>query len=229
MTMINLLNWREKRRQVQNNRFFFIVGLAVFGSILFVMFVGGVISQIIGANQADVAYLTSEISAVEQKINLIKDLQSQKDLLLARRQVIEALEDSRPFVVKIFDNLARIVPAGIILTEMSRKDDKLNLSGTGDTNSDVSEFLIQIQKLRWVTSAKIKELKLAGSNKVSDNKNTEDSRVEFQIEIVLASLNAALNDATKKATLDQTPPDATTKKNSGKSPTPKAPAAGKKK
>lgn len=204
MIAINLLDWREQRRVIQNNRFFVLIGLTIFMCSLLAFMLSGVINELIGSNQSDVAQLTSEVSSVEKKIALIKDLQAQKDLLLARRQVIESLEDSRPFVVRIFDNLARVVPAGVVLTELTRKDDLLTLIGTGDSNVDVSDFMKNIQKLRWVDSAKLSEIKLddKASNVRGNGANaTGGNKVTFKIEATLMSVDASLKDAAAKATI----------------------------
>jgi type IV pilus assembly protein PilN len=212
MITVNLLNWREKRRIVHNNRFFFFIGLTVFVTVLVVFMISGVIDELIGSDQSDIAYLTAEINKVESQIEQIKDLQAQKDLLLARRQVIEALQDSRPLVVRIFDNIAHVVPAGVVLNELIRKDNSMTILGTGENNGDVAEFLKNMQKLRWVNNATLSEIKLGaakaatgapGSTSTKSTANTaeiQDTKVNFKIEANIISTEADAQAAAAKAT-----------------------------
>lgn len=209
MTNVNLLDWREKNRQIKNNRFFAMLGAAVLSCAVLTLFVNLVIGELVSSRANDVIYLSSEIAAVEQKIKIIKNLDEQKKLLLARRGVIESLQDSRPFVVKIFDNISQIVPAGVVLNEMSRKADILTLSGSGASNLDVSELIKNIQRLRWVESAKLTEIKsasqkTAGVEKGGSNNQSND-RVDFKIEATLVKADKS-DEITAGANSDSTAP-----------------------
>lgn len=198
MININLLDWREKYRVIQNNRLIAFVIMAAIVGVLFALITDFIIKRMISNHQEDVVYLTSEVSAVEQKINQIQDLETQKETLLDRRKIIESLQDTRSFVVKIFDNLPRVVPPGVTLTEMVRKGDQLTLSGTAYNNSLVSDFMLALQRLKWITDAKLTDLKSSSTTdqkKRSDNSGATSSggtnMVTFQISIAL--LNTAVD------------------------------------
>lgn len=186
MININLLNWREKRRVIQNNRLIAFVIMAVLCGAILALFVGIIIKSMITHHQSNIAYLATEISAVEQKINQIQDLETQKQTLLDRRKIIESLQDARSFVVKIFDNLPRVIPAGVTLNDMTRKGDLLTLTGLSYTNTLVSDFMLELQRLKWIKDAKLTDLKTStsDSNKKSDNPGT-DNIVAFTIAITL--------------------------------------------
>lgn len=192
MVNINLLNWRDKYRTVQNNKFYFIVGIVVTVCIFIVLVVNMYLSNLIDGGQKDMAFLVAEISSVEEKIKKIKDLQEQKDLLLARRQVIESLQDSRNITVKIFDSLPRIIPKGIVLDGLSRKGDEFELSGVGDSNSEISELMKNIQRLKLVRSATLTEIKSTEKTSGDASKNDSqpepiDSKVEFKLKVLFDS------------------------------------------
>lgn len=196
MIEINLLDWREKRKFVQNNRFFVLIGAAVFACVFVIFLINMTLQGHATDLQSNVAYLSGEISSVQQKIEQIKDLQAQKDLLLERREVVETLQASRTFIVKIFDNLSRVVPSGVVLNEMTRKDNLLSLSGIADSNGSVSALMKSIARLRWVKEAKLTELKNVDAQ--TAQANTQDSarkagskavpntqKVEFKLEVTM--------------------------------------------
>lgn len=194
MTNINLLDWRDKRRVIQNNKFFVLLGGVVLSSIILALLVDVVANAFIDGLKKDIEFLTTEISSVEQKIKQIKDLEEQKDLLLTRREVIDSLQNSRTFTVKIFDSLPRIVPNGVVINEVSRKGDEIVLSGVGDSNSAISVLMKNVQRLRLVQSATLSEIKSSNQDdakksksKNSDKKMSIDSKVAFQLKITLVS------------------------------------------
>jgi type IV pilus assembly protein PilN len=213
MTNINLLNWREKRTQIQNNRFFVVVGVAVFVCFLMSLFIDYITDGFVASKKINITYLSSEITQVEDKINKIKDLQDQKELLLTRRQVIESLQESRPFTVKIFDNLPRVIPTGIVITEITRKGDSLQLIGIAESNAAVSIFMKNVVRLKWVKDAKLSELKTVpaqaetkSGGKDTSKVNNDAGKVTFQLKIALDTgekpiiLPAAMGSSTGKST-----------------------------
>lgn len=188
MININLLDWREKRRQIENNKLGAFIVLSILCGIFISLLAEFTIKEMISSYQDNVKYLSSEISAVEEKISQIQDLETQKNTLLDRRKMIESLQDSRSFMVKIFDNLPRIIPPGLVLNEMTRKGDLLTLIGTAYNNEIVTAFMLNLQRLKWVKDAKLANLK------TSDSKNpvAEGALVDFQINITLLDTSAEI-------------------------------------
>src|SRR5690606_22999283 len=60
--------------------------------------------------------LKSEIAVLDKQIAEIQGLEEQKRRLLARMEIIEKLQRSRPEVVHLFDQLVRTLPEGVYLT-----------------------------------------------------------------------------------------------------------------
>ncbi len=202
MLQINLLDWREKRRYIQNNRFYAISGLIAAICMLLIFMISSSIDVSIEESKNNVSYLESEIKLVQQKIQQIKDLEKQKELLLARREVVETLQASRTFVIKIFDNLSRVVPAEVILNEMTRKGEQLSIAGTGNSNSAVATLIKNVQRLRWVKDAQLTELKNSddrssgkktessskkSGDKASSENSVDEGKVDFKMEITINS------------------------------------------
>ncbi len=182
MIKVNLLNWRGKQVEILNNRFYFVVGVVVAITILFNVVIFAILSSLISGQNANTVYLQSEITPIESKIVEIKDLQSQKDLLLNRRKIIQSLQTSRPFVVNLFDNLVRVMPDDVILTDLSRKGNDILISGVSESNYSVSVLMENVQHLSWVQDAKLGELIDLTVASSSKKKGEEETDVQKAIE-----------------------------------------------
>lgn len=156
MPRINLLPWRETLRKQRQRAFVKHAGLA-FGLAL-----GGVvlahvtIQRQIEEQEQRNAFLTQTIAELDQQIAEIKNLKETRANLVARMEVIERLQQTRSSVVHAFDELARTVPDGIILTKVALKDDKLlEINGISDTTARVADYLRRLNQAPWLSNASI--------------------------------------------------------------------------
>lgn len=144
MPRINLLPWREERRQERQQQFLtavivsLVVAIALFYAAL--MYADGLIDE---QNQRN-AFLKKEIALMDTKIAEISTLEAERTRLLARMNVIQELQTSRPKVVKVLDALVRTLPDGIHLEKLTRTGDSLILDGVAQSNARVSVFMRQL-------------------------------------------------------------------------------------
>jgi type IV pilus assembly protein PilN len=159
MPRINLLPWREERRQERQQQFLtaiivsFMVAMALFYAAL--MFADGLIDE---QNQRN-AFLKKEISLMDIKIAEIKTLETERTRLLARMKVIQELQTSRPKVVKVLDTVVRTLPEGIYLEKLTRKGDSLTLDGVAQSNARVSVFMRQLDSNPELTESTLSVIK----------------------------------------------------------------------
>jgi len=79
--------------------------------------------------------------------------------LLNRMQIVQSLQQSRPLVVRLFDELVRQIPTGVYLTDFSRKGKKLALKGKSESTPRISAFMRNIEKSKWVAKADVSGIK----------------------------------------------------------------------
>ncbi|MFI4967971.1 MAG: PilN domain-containing protein, partial [Gammaproteobacteria bacterium] len=96
MARINLLPWREERRKLRQRQFNVVMIMVGVASALTVFLLWGAMDTAIGNQNARNAYLSDQIKLMDDKISQIKDLQETKQRLLARMQIIQQLQQSRP-------------------------------------------------------------------------------------------------------------------------------------
>lgn len=167
ITRINLLPWREEKRKRQNIEFFIIIGATAVVSFLVAMSVSmGYQGKVDFQNERN-DYLKSEISVLEDKIKKIEELEKQKKDLLARMNVIEARQKSRPEVVHLFESLISMLPDGVWLADFSQQDDNLSINGFAESNARVSALMRNIEEAEWLQAPRLITITADGSKEAS--------------------------------------------------------------
>lgn len=170
MTRINLLPWREWERQRTRQQFFYVLALAVILGIGIVFWANRISASAVANQQARNEYLHRQLAQMDRRIATIRSLKSTRDALLARMQVIEKLEQSRPTVVHLFDQLVRTAPDGLYLTSVDNRSGNLKISGVADSPAVVSTYMRQIAGSQWMGAPNLQIVRThaRGNEKSSD-------------------------------------------------------------
>lgn len=152
MVRLNLLPWRDERRQRQK-RIFAISGVAA----LLVTLGGAVTSYLaidglILAQESRNAYLTAEIAKLDRKIKEIKEIEKKKADLLARMDIIQELQQIRPEVVHLFDEIVTAIPDGVFLTGIKQSGRNVVLQGSAQSYGRISDLMRNIKASVWITN-----------------------------------------------------------------------------
>lgn len=156
MARINLLPWREELRKKRLNDFLFMM---LFGVVLTGLIMGGWHwhneNQISHQKKRN-NYLKREIAAVDERIKEINELEKTKSQLLARMEVIQQLQSSRPLIVRLMDEIVTTLPEGVHLTKITQKGAGLSFSGRAQSNARVSSYMRNIEASPWLVKPKLK-------------------------------------------------------------------------
>lgn len=166
MPRINLLPWREelrKRRQKQFNTA--AVGTAVLAIVVVGYWNHAMSASIDYQNQRN-NFLKTQISRVDKRIADIKDMQKTRKELLARMRIIEQLQQSRPQVVHLFDQLVRTLPDGIYLSSVAQTGDALKLDGVAQSSARISTYMRNIAESDWLADPNLTVIKANGDSKL---------------------------------------------------------------
>ena len=107
MPRINLLPWREDQRKERQQNFLVASAGAVLIGIVTIMLVSWTFDRFIRYQNQRNDILTREIALLDEKIEEIKGLERQKERLLARMEIIERLQKSRPEVVHLCEEVVQ--------------------------------------------------------------------------------------------------------------------------
>ena len=144
MPRINLLPWRDEERKERKLKFLVALGGAAVGAFL-VAFVGYLMmDSMVSAQEARNSRLDEEIAVLDRQIEKINSLEADKARFIARMEVIEKLQRSRPEIVHIFDEIAKQMPDGVYLTGMTQNGTRLKFEGVAQSSTRVSTFMRNI-------------------------------------------------------------------------------------
>ncbi len=170
MPSINLLPWREAERKKRQRDFGVAMGGAVIAGIAVIMVTMLFYSQMISGQQSRNQRLTDEIVELEKSIEEIDGLERQKERLLARMEIIEQLQKSRPEIVHLFDEIVRQLPEGVYLTGLKQTGARVEIRGVAQSSTRVSALMRQIDASDWMGDPEVErvETKQAGSSRQSE-------------------------------------------------------------
>ncbi len=150
MPQINLLPWREELRQRRNKEFGVTagIGVLVMAAVIAVVHLHFK-SRIMHQNDRN-GFLESNIATLDKRIKEIQRLDDEKERLLARMQIIQRLQSSRPEVVHLFDELVQTLPEGVYFTRLQQKGRVLSIDGVAQSNARVSTLMRQLDASDWL-------------------------------------------------------------------------------
>ncbi|MGD8641306.1 MAG: pilus assembly protein PilN, partial [Gammaproteobacteria bacterium] len=120
MPHINLLPWREELRTAKQRQFNTALAGAAIVTGLAIVFVHIQMTSMINSQGQRNQFLEKTIAKVEKEIEEIKTLKQDKERLLARMEVIQRLQSSRPEIVHLFEEIANATPKGVYLLDTAR-------------------------------------------------------------------------------------------------------------
>ena len=152
MAKINLLPWREQRREQQRKEFLAVLGAVAAAGVL-VLVIGHLLvnGQIDYQNERN-QYLKTHISALDKQVAEIKELQTRRNQLIDRMKVIQDLQGTRPVIV-------RTLPDGVYFRGMERTGQTITIRGTAESNNRVSSLMRRLDASDWFSEPTLKGVK----------------------------------------------------------------------
>ncbi|MDX1515484.1 MAG: PilN domain-containing protein [Woeseiaceae bacterium] len=158
MPRINLLPWREEERKRRQRDFGVAVGAAVVAGVAVVALTIFAYSQMISSQHQRNERLRQEIAELEKSIQEIDGLERQKERLLARMEIVDQLQKSRPEIVHLFDEVTRLLPEGVYLTGMRQSGNRIEVRGVAQSSTRVSALMRQIDSSEWLTDPEVERV-----------------------------------------------------------------------
>ena len=162
MARINLLPWRETRKQEREKRFYISMGLAAAVTLAIGFAVHMEIEKRSDFQNQRNQFLLQQIAVLDKQISDIKNLELEKTRLLNRMNVIQQLQKSRPEIVHLFEELVLTIPEGAQILKISQIGVNITIEGVAESNSRISSFMRNMDKSKWLTDP---ELIVIESNK----------------------------------------------------------------
>ena len=186
MPRINLLPWREAERKKRQKDFLVALAGAMIAGGAVVMLTMVAFNQMIDGQAQRNQRLEAEIAELEKSITEIDDLERQKERLLARMEIIEQLQRSRPEIVHLFDEMTRQVPEGVYLNGMTQQGTNVEIKGVAQSSTRVSALMRQTDQSEWLTDPSV--------TRVETTENGPARQAEFVVTLRQTSPKSDMED-----------------------------------
>lgn len=173
MPRINLLAWRDEQRAQRRTQFFIALGAAAGFALLAILISNMTFNSFIDHQQDRNRLLQSEIDLLNIKIKEIINLEDQKDRLLARMEIIEQLQRSRPGIVHVFEELVTTLPAGVHLTNLNQDGARLEIVGSAESNTRVSALMRNIDTSDWLSNPDLEVVEVKSASSATGRRASE--------------------------------------------------------
>jgi type IV pilus assembly protein PilN len=161
MPRINLLPHREELRKERKLKFVVAMVSAAALSVLVTFVVYLMFNSAIDAQMARNDRLRQEIKRLDTQIEEINNLETAKQNFIARMDIIERLQRSRPEIVHVLDEIVRTLPDGVYLTGVRQSSKRLKFDGVAQSSTRVSTFMRNIDGSDWLRNPELEVVQTA--------------------------------------------------------------------
>jgi type IV pilus assembly protein PilN len=163
MPRINLLPWREAQRKERKLAFLVALGVAVLAAMVTTFAAYLMFDSMIAGQQRRNQMLRGQIKLLDKQIEEINSLETEKQRFIARMEVIEKLQRSRPGIVHVFDEIVKTLPDGVYLTGVTQvsagANKRLKFEGVAQSSTRVSSFMRNIDGSDWLHNPELEVVK----------------------------------------------------------------------
>jgi type IV pilus assembly protein PilN len=161
MPRINLLPWREGERKERKLAFLVALGVAALAAGVASFAAYLLYGSMIESQQHRNQQLRVEIKTLDKQIEEINNLEVAKQKFIARMEIIEKLQRSRPEIVHVFDEIVRTLPEGVYLTGVKQTDKRLRFDGVAQSSTRVSSFMRNLDGSQWLRNPELEVVQTA--------------------------------------------------------------------
>jgi len=181
---INLLPWREQLREEHKRQFIFAMIISTICGLLAAFLIHLAIARFINNQEFNNNYLQTQIDVLDREIKEISSLKAEKQRLLARMSIIQQLQGGRPFVVHLFDEMTKLITNGVYLESIKRENDSIIVTGKAESNSQISQFMRNINTSDWLTRPMLSEIRTSSDD--------QQYKSDFKLEIKEKHANSSM-------------------------------------
>jgi type IV pilus assembly protein PilN len=155
MPRINLLPWREAQRKERKLAFLVALGIAALAAGVTAFAAYLLYGSMIEGQERRNSELRVAIKKLDKEIEEINSLETAKQKFIARMEIIEKLQRSRPEIVHVFDEIVRTLPEGVYLTAVKQNGMRFKFDGVAQSSTRVSSFMRNIDGSQWLRNPEL--------------------------------------------------------------------------
>ena len=156
---INLLPWRELERARKNRLFVGAIAGAFAAGVAVVSMADWSLERRIEAQQLRNGLLERGSAMLQGRIAEARGLREQRELLLARMAVIGRLQNDRPVMVRVFDELVNTLANGMYYRQINMRGQSVSVWGVAESNERISALMRNLGNSPWFASPELKHIR----------------------------------------------------------------------
>ncbi len=193
MATINLLPWRDERREELKKEFIAILVVVAIVAAGVVFGWQALLSNNIDQQNDRNQFIDTRIKELDLRVREIEELRKKKTELVERMTVIQSLQGNRPEIVHIFDEVVRTLPDGVYFHAIKREGQMVTLTGTAESNNRVSSLMRQLTASEWFANPNLKQVQ------ASQFMDGQGSDFEMTVDLISPSAQSSDKSNNKKA------------------------------
>jgi type IV pilus assembly protein PilN len=182
MMQINLLPWRERRREAMRRAFVMQIVLAVVAAIFVVMAAHKLLTQRLARQEVINRTLEQHIADLNTRVAEVGQLRERQVAVRDRMRVIADLQKERAAVVRVFDELARSLPNEVYFLTLERASDVILIEGVSESYAGITQLMRRLEDSEEFDNADLNDIATEASETID-----ESSLFIFNLRVELAS------------------------------------------
>ncbi|MCG6213987.1 PilN domain-containing protein [Vibrio furnissii] len=143
---INLMPWREARREAHKRRFAGLCVLAVLIALGLQWGAGAYIDRQTQVQQQRLDFLNQHIRDLDSQIAALKVTEQEHKALLTRLSVVESLQQKRNKTTEFMNLMPQLIPEGVYVDKIKMNGQEIELSGISDSTARLATMLDNLEK-----------------------------------------------------------------------------------
>ncbi len=165
MPAINLTPWRELQRQRLNKRFIrsFIISISIVVICLLMNY--GLNRRALRSQKKTNTHLAHQLTSINQRLNKLREIKKQYQQAEKQLGVFGSLNVENKQSLQLINEMVDIVPLGLYLQSLQRKDKSIILQGKARSQQPVLQLVQNITAARVVSKPEVLEVKTHSEDK----------------------------------------------------------------
>jgi len=152
MAKINLRPWRQEERDRKQKEYIAVLVAVGIAAFMLWQLVAWAYSNSISGQQSRNQYLQIQSSSMDAKIKEIQELRKKRTQLLDRMKLIQDLQGNRPVIVRVFDEMTRLMPEEAYFETVKVNGTRFELKGKASSNEQISQLMRNLNNSPWFTA-----------------------------------------------------------------------------
>ncbi len=183
MIDINLLPWRDRKRDLDAQKFNILLITIALASILLTFSWYLAVNQSINAQRIRNTFINHEISLTNASISSINTAQKERETTIEKLRFFINNKIDQYEIIKLLNNIVALKPKDLTITRFAQDNKKFIIEGEAVSNSSITEFLGKLSKNKDLVSPELNEL---------SRPMTENKRPVIIFKIILNTKNTDL-------------------------------------